>query len=64
MKLVNRMFGTMTALCAILVLAGTAAASDIANVTTTVTDLFVDLIPLIIILGVFGLILAAVKFRK
>lgn len=64
MKVVNRAYGMMAALSAFLVMAGTAAASDIANVTTTVTDLFVDLIPLIIILGVFGLILAAVKFRK
>ena len=64
MKVVNRMFGLMTVFVMLLVTAGTVAASDIANVTTTVTDLFVDLIPLIIILGVFGLILAAVKFRK
>jgi uncharacterized membrane protein len=40
------------------------AASDISNITTTVTDLFIDLIPLIIILSVFGLIMGMVSLRK
>lgn len=62
--MLNRMFAMMIVAVSFVSVAGHAAASDIANITTTVTDLFVDLIPLIVILGVFGLILGAMKLRK
>jgi hypothetical protein len=45
-------------------LAMNVAATDIENLTTTITDLFIDLIPLIVILGVFGMIMAMIKLRK
>lgn len=54
---------SMLALVSFVTSALSVAASDIANLTTTITDLFTDLIPLIIILGIFGAIMAMVKFR-
>lgn len=63
-KAVGFLFAAMLVMGALVSVAGTAMASDISNVTTEVTELFIDLIPLIVILGVFGLIMGVIKFRK
>ena len=55
---------SMLALVSFVTTALNVAASDIGNLTTTITDLFTDLIPLIVILGIFGAIMAMVKFRR
>lgn len=54
---------SMLALVSFVTTALNVAASDISNLTTTITDLFTDLIPLIVILGIFGSIMLMVKFR-
>ena len=53
----------MFALTVMVSVAGTVAATDISNMTDTITELFVDLIPLIVIMGIFGLIIGMVKIR-
>jgi amino acid transporter len=63
-KAVGFMFAAMLVMGAFVGVAGSAAATDIANITEEVTTLFIDLIPLIIILGVFGMIMGVIRFRK
>lgn len=63
-KAVAFLFASFLVMGALVSVAGTAMASDIENVTTEVTALFIDLIPLIVILGVFGMIMGVIKFRK
>ena len=63
-KAVAFLFASFLVMGALVSVAGTALASDIENVTSEVTDLFIDLIPLIVILGVFGMIMGIIKFRK
>jgi len=58
------LFASMVSLVAFVTVAGSVVATDIGNLTTTITDLFTDLIPLIVILGIFGAIMAMVKFRR
>lgn len=62
-KSVGRAWAVMLVLVSFVTAAGSAFASDISNLTTTVTDLFTDLIPLIVILGIFGTIIAMLKIR-
>jgi hypothetical protein len=63
-KAVGFLFAAMLVMGAFVGVAGTVAATDIANITEEVTTLFIDLIPLIIILGVFGMIMGVIRFRK
>ena len=63
-KAVAFLFASMLVMGAMVSVAGTVAATAIGNVTEEVTTLFIDLIPLIVILGVFGLVMAAIKFRR
>ena len=62
-KVVGRFFALLMVMVTFVTAAGVAMASDISNLTTTVTDLFTDLIPLIVILGIFGTIIAMLKLR-
>ena len=62
-RVLSFLVASTLALVAFLSTAATVAASDISNLTTTITDLFTDLIPLIVILGIFGSIMLMVKFR-
>lgn len=62
-KIVGRAMALMLVLVTFVASAVSVFASDISNMTTTVTDLFTDLIPLIIILGIFGTIIAMLKIR-
>lgn len=62
-KIVGRAMALMLVLVTFVTSAVSVFASDISNMTTTVTDLFTDLIPLIIILGIFGTIIAMLKIR-
>lgn len=63
-KLLGFLMVMFLALTVVVTTAGTVAAdSDIANLTDEITDLFIDLIPLIVVLGIFGLIIAMVKIR-
>jgi len=63
-KAVAFLFASLLVLGAISATAGSVMATAIGNVTEEVTTLFIDLIPLIVILGVFGLVMAAIKFRR
>lgn len=63
-KAVGFLFAAMLVMGAFVGVAGTVVASDIANITSEVTTLFIDLIPLIVILGVFGMIMGIIKLRR
>ncbi len=63
-KAVGFLFAAMLVMGAFVSVAGTVVASDIANITSEVTTLFIDLIPLIVILGVFGMIMGIIKLRR
>lgn len=62
-KLLAFLMVLFLALTTVVTVAGSAAATDISNMTDTITELFVDLIPLIVIMGIFGLIIGMVKIR-
>lgn len=64
MKSLRCLMVSMFAMVSFVTSALTVAATDIGNMTTTITDLFTDLIPLIIILGIFGAIMAMMRFRS